>query len=73
MKRSGIRPIRRNDLVKIGKGTRVYRVHVCRGVDDDQGNQRFYYLEADADHPNAGKRLPDAFRWYATDELTRVG
>lgn len=68
MNRPGIRPIRRSDLVRIGNGSRVYRVHVCRGVAED----RQYYLEADANHPAAGKRVPDAFCWYTTDELTRV-
>lgn len=63
------------DLVRIatGRGQRVYRIqsktvgHV-HATDLDPR----YYLAADADHPDAAKRVPDAFRWYRADELTGV-
>lgn len=61
--------IKRNDLVTIGKGRKVYRVETS--TTDRDGKQKFY-LEADADHPDAAKRVTDAFRWYGADELTRV-
>ncbi|CPR79431.1 hypothetical protein [Mycobacteroides abscessus] len=61
--------IPRNALVRIRKGKKVYRVAVVprRGVETDK-----YYLMPDADHPDAAKRLADAWRWYTVDELTRV-
>ncbi|SKM82102.1 Uncharacterised protein [Mycobacteroides abscessus subsp. massiliense] len=61
--------IPRNALVRIGKGKKVYRVAVVprRGVEDG-----LYYLRPDADHPDAAKRLADAFRWYKADELELV-
>lgn len=61
--------IPRNALVRIGKGRKVYRVAVVpkRGVEDGS-----YYLAPDADHPDAAKRLGDAFRWYRAHELVRV-
>ncbi|BBX82156.1 hypothetical protein [Mycolicibacterium aubagnense] len=63
------RRIRRNDLVRIGStGRKVYRVEVST----TDRNGPTYYLEADADHPDAAKRLPDAFRWYRREELTGV-
>lgn len=61
--------IRKNDLVRIGANTRVYRVAVAPRKGDTAGK---FYLEADAAHPDAAKRLGDAFRWYAADELTPV-
>lgn len=60
--------IGRNSLVRIGNNTRVYRVSVA----PRKGSNGKFYLEADATHPDAAKRLPDAFRWYAADELTPV-
>lgn len=62
-------PIRRNDLVRIGKNRKVYRVKVAP---HRESTDHTYYLEADADHPDAAKRQPDAFRWYRRDELTKV-
>lgn len=61
--------IRRNSLVRIGKGKKVYRVHVAPrpGALNPE-----YYLQADADHPDAAKRLPDAFRWYGPQDLVLV-
>ncbi len=53
------------DLVRIGKGKRVFRVrHVF-----PTGEVK---LAADANHPDAAKRLPDEFRSYKPSELTRV-
>jgi hypothetical protein len=63
------RRIKRNDLVRIGKNAKVYRVEVS--TTDRDGKQKFH-LEADADHPDAAKRLSDAFRWFRPDELTPV-
>lgn len=60
--------IRKNDLVRIGGNNRVYRV----AVTPRHGSTSQFYLEADADHPDAAKRLPDAFRWYDEHELTPV-
>ncbi|AMU58943.1 hypothetical protein [Mycobacteroides abscessus] len=60
--------IPRNRLVRIGGGTKVYRVHIAPRV----GDEGEYYLTADADHPEAAKRVPDAFRWYKRDELHPV-
>lgn len=59
---------RKNDLVRIGNNRKVYRVQVA----PRPGGDGMYYLEADADHPDAAKRQPDAFRWYRADELTPV-
>lgn len=54
------------DLVRIGRGKRVYRVrHVF-----PTGEVK---LAADAKHPDAAKRVPDEFRSYRPDELNRVG
>ncbi|MDM2446247.1 hypothetical protein PP556_14630 [Mycobacteroides abscessus] len=54
-----------NDLVRIGKGKRVYRIrHVF-----PTGEVK---LAADAKHPDAAKRVPDEFRSYKPDELTPV-
>lgn len=53
------------DLVRIGRGKRVYRVrHVF-----PTGEVK---VEADAKHPDAAKRVPDEFRSYRPAELTRV-
>lgn len=60
--------IRKNELVTIGTNKRVYRVAVA----PRRGAEGKFYLEADADHPEAAKRLPDAFRWYEEHELTPV-
>ena len=38
---------------------------------DRDGKQKFH-LEADANHPDAAKRVHDAFRWYGSHELTAV-
>ena len=54
-----------NDLVRIGKGKRVYRI---RHVFPD-GRAK---IEADAKHPQAAKRVPDEFRTYSPGELIRV-
>jgi hypothetical protein len=60
--------IRHNDLVRIGRNKRVYRVEVAPRPG---GNSQFY-LAADAKHPDAAKRVPDAYRWYDEHELTPV-
>lgn len=60
--------LRKGALVRIGKNKRVYRVAKVA----KPGVEQRYYLEADAEHPDAAKRLADAFRWYSADELTRV-
>lgn len=53
------------DLVRIGKGKRVFRVrHVFPTAE--------VKLAADANHPDAAKRVPDEFRSYKPSELTRV-
>ena len=53
------------DLVRIGTGKRVYRVrHVFPTAE--------VKLAADAKHPDAARRLPDALRSYKPSELTRV-
>ena len=54
-----------NELVRIGKGKRVYRVrHVF-----PTGEVK---LGVGAKHPDAAKRVPDVFRSYKPDELVRV-
>ncbi|MDV7192613.1 hypothetical protein [Mycolicibacterium fortuitum] len=59
------RRYRIGDLVRIGRGKRVYRVrHVF-----PTGEVK---LAADAKHPDAAKRVPDEFRSYRPDELNRV-
>ncbi|WJR31874.1 hypothetical protein P3F83_14985 [Mycobacteroides immunogenum] len=63
------RSIRRNALVRIGNGKKVYRV---RTVVTYSGVW-MHELLADAKHPDAAKRVPDALRWYKTDELRPVG
>ncbi|NGX09131.1 hypothetical protein [Mycobacteroides franklinii] len=63
------RSIRRNTLVRIGNGKKVYRVHTVTLYADIWT----YYLSADVKHPDAAKRVPDALRWYRTDELRPVG
>lgn len=61
--------IRRNDLVRIGAtGRKVYRVDISTSDRDGQ----LFRLEADANHPDAAKRVPDAFRCYRVDDLVRV-
>lgn len=64
--------IRENSLVRIGKGTRVYRVSEVFTVNDLAYAGELFNLESDAKHPDAAKRLPDAFRQYAADELALV-
>lgn len=62
------RPIGRNRLVRIRNGKKVYRVaQVPR-----PGSWGSYRLAADAKHPDAAKRLPDGFDWYAPGELKPV-
>uniref|UniRef100_A0AAU8GM43 Uncharacterized protein n=1 Tax=Mycobacterium phage JustASigh TaxID=3158894 RepID=A0AAU8GM43_9CAUD len=59
------RRYRIGDLVRIGRGKRVYRVrHVFPTGEVKVG--------ADAKHPDAAKRVPDEFRSYRPDELARV-
>ena len=53
-------------LVKIGKGTKVYRVSYYYRNNDT------YYLSPDADHPDAAKRLADAFRVFSESDLVVV-
>lgn len=60
-------PLRRGHLVRIRKGGKVYRVDIIATLRDEA-----VYLSADAKHPDAAKRVPDAFRWYAADSLIRV-
>lgn len=60
--------LKKNDLVRIGNNRKVYRVQTAPCP--DTGGR--CYLEADADHPDAAKRVPDAFRWYEPAELTKV-
>lgn len=59
------RRYRIDDLVRIGRGKRVYRV---RHVFPD-GRVK---VAADAKHPDAAKRVPDEFRAYWPDELEEV-
>lgn len=60
--------IKKNSLVRIGKGRRVYRVSLA-GFD---GVTEKYRLAADAKHPDAAVRVPDAFAAYTADELVEV-
>lgn len=62
--------IKKNELVRISKGRKVYRVRTA--VRQDGTGIWHFYLEADAEHPDAAKRVPDAFRWYTADELRKV-
>lgn len=62
------RPFRRNQLVRIGNGKKVYRV---KTVANDVV-RHWYYLDAKAEHPDAAKRVPDAFRWYKAEDLSPV-
>ena len=69
--------LKHDSLVRIGKGRKVYRVAkrlpTGRGpVGPDHTLPVVYVLAADAVHPDAAKRLPDAFRRYRSDELTVV-
>ena len=61
--------IRSGDLVRINRGKKVYRVSIKSKAINGGA---VFYLEADALHPDAAKRVPDAFRWYRPEELTLV-
>ena len=60
--------MRVGDLVRIGKGKKVFKITVIGEVD---GVTR-HALDAGANHPDAGKRVPDYFRSYTADELVPV-
>ncbi|SIG07427.1 Uncharacterised protein [Mycobacteroides abscessus subsp. abscessus] len=62
------RPFRRNQLVRIGNGRKVYRVDTVL----KDSTRHWYWLEADAKHPDAARRVPDALRWYRSEELRPV-
>lgn len=62
------RKIRRNCLVRIGGGKKVYRVAII----DHEDGVAWHMLEAGAKHPDAAKRVPDAFRGYKAEELRLV-
>lgn len=57
------------DYVRIGNGRKVYQI-IADKVTDLLAER--YLLAASADHPDAAERVPDALRWYAGHELTRV-
>ncbi|CPW71702.1 hypothetical protein [Mycobacteroides abscessus] len=59
------RKIRRNCLAHISGGAKVYGVAII----DHEDGVTWHMLEADAKHPDAAKRVPDAFRWYKDEEL----
>lgn len=59
------RPLKIGHLVRVRKGGKVY----CVAGVAPKGR---VMLEADAKHPDAAKRVPDALRWYAADSLIRV-
>lgn len=62
---------KRGDLVYIGKGRKVFRVHKAWPPNSIR-DHTLYMIEASADHPDAGKRLPDAFKNYRDEELSAV-
>lgn len=57
------------DYVKIGKGRKVYQV-VDTGL---EYGDRVFKLAPTAEHPDAAVRIQDAFRWYHSSELMKVG
>lgn len=61
------RPLKVGHLVRIRKGGKVYRVD---GVSEALGLARLSV--ANVKHPDAAKRLPDAFRRYTINTLIRV-
>lgn len=63
------REIRRNSLVRIGNGKKVYRVFAIVKYGDGED---LHELWADAEHPDAAIRVPDACRWYKAEELRPV-
>lgn len=62
------RPIRRNRLVRIRNGKKVYRVAQA----PSPGVWGSYLLAADAKHLDAARRLPDGCDRYMPDELRPV-
>ncbi|TWS24437.1 hypothetical protein FK268_12675 [Tsukamurella sputi] len=69
--------LKHGTLVRIGNGRKVYRIAkrlpTGRGpVGADHVLPVVYVLAADADHPDAAKRLPDGLRRFRIDELTVV-
>jgi hypothetical protein len=57
--------LKRLDLVRITEGGKVYKV--IRFTREGR-----VFLSADADHPDAAQRLPDANMTYDPDSLIRV-
>lgn len=68
--------MKRGDLVRIGKRGKVYRISAVHANARRRGHvnrQPLYELDVVMiDHPDRAKRVPDAFRWYAADELVAV-
>lgn len=60
--------MKRNDYVYLGKNSRVYRIWASYMNHEGE----WFYLEANAEHPDAAKRVPDDFRWYRESELRLV-
>ena len=65
--------IKKNSLVRIGKGRKVYRVaKVTDPAKSYPAGTAKYILSPDAKHPDAAVRVPDALHWYRRDELVEV-
>lgn len=62
-----------NDLVRIGKGRKVYSVWRVFPPQHQGRPHYLYRLEpAHYKHPDGARRVPNAFVAYTADELTRV-
>lgn len=75
MKEQKSTAIRHGSLVRIGKGQKVYRVDQIarKGTHPNARYEDRFIPAADADHPDAAKRLPNPQAcWYRAEELTVI-